>query len=177
MVSSKEVEQQLKSVKRNKATGLDDLKPGLIKDPAELISAPLVHLINLSLRTSTFPTDWKVAKVIPIHKSGAHSNPDHYRPISMLPVISKIIEKTIHRQLITFLDKNHLLTKFQFGFRPKLSSEYAAIILLDSIRNNVDKYKLFGAIFVNLSKAFDTVSHATLLDKLPLYGIEGKEIE
>ena len=93
-VSRHEVEQRLKPVKRKKATGLDDLPPGLIKDSAELISAPLAHLINLSLKTSIFPTDWKTAKVIPTHKSDAHSNPDNYRPISVLPVISKTIEKS-----------------------------------------------------------------------------------
>eukprot|EP00794_Sanderia_malayensis_P019561 gene19561-21491_t len=146
VVSRREVEQQLKSVKRNKATGLDDLPPGLIKDSAELISAPLTHLINLSLKTSIFPTDWKAAKVIPTHKSGVHSNPDNYRPISVLPVISKVIEKIIHRQLITYLGKNNLLTKSQFGFRPKLSTEYAVTILLDSIRVNVDKGMLSASI-------------------------------
>eukprot|EP00794_Sanderia_malayensis_P000814 gene814-110_t len=126
------------------------LKEGLIKDSA-LISAPLAHLINLSLKTSIFPTEWKAAKVIPTHKSGVHSNPDNYRPISVLPVISKVIEKIVHRQLITYLDKNNLLTKSQFGFRPKLSTEYAATILLDGIRVKVDKGRLVGAIFVDLS--------------------------
>eukprot|EP00794_Sanderia_malayensis_P000891 gene891-188_t len=150
VVSRHEVKQQLKSVKRHKATGLDDLPPGLIKDSA-LISAPLAHLINLSLKTSIFPTEWKAAKVIPTHKSGVHSNPDNYRPISVLPVISKVIEKIVHRQLITYLDKNNLLTKSQFGFRPKLSTEYAATILLDGIRVKVDKGRLVGAIFVDLS--------------------------
>ena len=159
-VSRHEVEQQLKSVKRNKATGLADLPSGLINDSAELISAPLEQLVNWSLKTSIFPTDWKTAKVIPTHKSSAHFNPDNYRPNSVLPVISKIIEKIIHHQLISFLDKNHVLTNFQCGFRPKLSTEYAATILLDSIRDNVDKGRMVGAVFLDLSKAFDTVRHA-----------------
>ena len=95
----------------------------------------------------------------------------------MLPVISKIIEKIIHQQLIPFLDKSHLITNFQFGFRPKLSTEYAATILLDSIRDNVDKGRLVGVIFVDLSKAFNTVSHAMSLEKLPIYGVQDNELE
>ena len=165
------VEQQLKSVKRNKATALDDLPPGLIKDSAELISAALAHLINFSLKTGIFLTERKTAKVIPTHKSNS------YRPISVLPVISKIIEKIIYHPLTTFLDKCQLITNFQYGFRPKLSTEYATTILLDSIRDNVNKGRLVGAIFVDLSKAFDTVSHAMLLDKLPIDGFQGKELK
>ena len=86
-VSKQQVERELKSIKRNKATGLDDLPPGLLKDSAEVISAPLTHLINISLMTSTFPADWKEAKVIPIHKSGVRSKCENYRPISVLPVL------------------------------------------------------------------------------------------
>ena len=104
-VSKFEVERNLKSIKRSKATGLDDLPPGLLKDSAELIAAPLTHLVNLSLATNIFPADWKNAKIIPVYKSGTHSNLDNYRPISILPVLSKIIEKIVHRQLMSFLDK------------------------------------------------------------------------
>ena len=78
MVSKFEVEHKLKSIKHSKVTGLDDLPPGLLKDSAELIAAPLTHLINLSLTTNIFPADWKNAKIIPIHKSGRHSNLDNY---------------------------------------------------------------------------------------------------
>ena len=100
---------------------------------------------------------------------------DNYRPISILPVMSKIIEKAIHLQLVKFLDQNSLLSEFQFGFRPKLSTDLAAIHMFDNIRESVDSGKLVGAVFIDLSKAFDTVSHSTLLEKLPQYGIEGIE--
>ena len=165
------------AIKRSKATGLDDLPPGLLKDSAEMIAAPLTHLINLSLSTNIFPADWENAKIIPIHKSGTYSNLDNYRPISILPVLSKIIEKIVHRQLISFLDRNSLLSQFQFGFRRGLSTELAATLLLDNIRREVDSGKLVGAVFIDLSKAFDTISHAMLLGKLSRYGISDGELE
>ena len=174
-VSQLEVMRILKSIKCNKATGLDDLPPCLMKNSVAILSAPLAHVINLSITTGIFPMDLKKAKIIPVHKSGPFSILDNYRPILILPVISKIIEKAIHRQLVTYLDQNSLLSHFQFGFRPKLSIELAATHLLDNIRKSFDDGKLVGAIFIDLSKAIDTISHSKLLEKLPKYGIDGKE--
>ena len=121
--------------------------------------------------------DWKVAKVMPIHKSEPFSNFDNYRPISILPVLSKIIEKNLHSRVMSFLNKNHLLAQSQFGFRPNLSTEYAVTILLDDIRKNVDKGNLIGAVFADLTKEFDTLSHATLFEKVSQYGIKGNGLE
>ena len=175
-VSKLEVERELRSIKRTKSTGIDNLPPGLLKDAACLISAPLAHLINLSLQTGIFPTDMKIANIVPVHKSGSFSSFDNYRPISVLPVLSKVIEKLVQRQLMEFLDKNKLLSKFQFGFRRRLSKELAATCLLDEIRKSVDQGKLVGATFIDHSKAFDTISHSNLLQKLPQYGIKEGEL-
>ena len=141
-----------------------------------MISVPLSHIINLSLETGNFPQQWKVAKISPLLKSGSTTNFDNYRPISVLSIVSKVIEKIVQKQLMNFLDENKLLSTRQFGFRAKMSTELAATLLLDDVRKNVDKGKLVGAVFIDLSKAFDTISHSKVLTKLPSYGIDGKEL-
>ena len=104
------------------------------------------------------------------------TNLDNYRPISVLPILSKLLEKFVHKQLIDHLEKNCMLFNFQFGFRSKRSTELAVTLLTDHIRKEADKGSLTGAIFIDLSKAFDTVSHSSLLNKLPSFGIHGIEL-
>ena len=125
-VSSMEVERQLRSLKRKKSVGFDSLPLGLIKNARSVIAFPLTYLINLSLETGIFPAEWKIAKIIPIHKCGSYLCFDHYRPISTLPVFSKVIEKRIHHQLLKFLEDNKLISTCQFGFRPSMSTRRPA---------------------------------------------------
>ena len=103
-VSKIYVEKELKSMKRGKAAGHDDIPHGMLKDAASEIAKPLCYLINLSLQTGIVPAEWKIAKVTPIHKSGSTSNLDNYRPISILPVLSKILERAVHKQLSDYLE-------------------------------------------------------------------------
>ena len=110
-----------------------------------------------------------------MHKSGSQSSLDNYRPISILPVISKIAEKLVYQQLIQYLESNKLLSKSQFGFRQNRSTEMATTIFTDDIRQYVDKGNLVGAVFIDLRKAFDTISHSLLLHKLQSYGIYESE--
>ena len=167
-ISSEFVMNQLKLFKRNKSTGADNLPSGLLKDCRQYIAQPLCHIFNLSIETSCFPDLWKIARIVPIYKSGSLDKPDSYRPISVLPAVSKILEKAVHQQLIDFLSDEDLLSKFQFGYRPQRSTTQAAILLTDDIRREVDKGNLVGTVFIDLSKAFDSLSHAVLLMKLDM---------
>ena len=176
-VSASFVEEEIRNFKRHKSTGLDELPPGLLKDCAASLSIPIAHIVNLSLESSIVPTDWKIAVIRPIFKSGSPSSPDNYRPISILPVLSKILERAVHTQLINYLEENELLSACQFGYRKGRSTELAASLFLDNARKDIDNGYLVGAVFLDISKAFDTIGHGVLLSKLPLYGIEGNELQ
>ena len=166
------VEKELKSLKRKSAAGWDDLPPCMLKDCARVISGPLTHPINLSLTSGTVPNDWKIAKVTPIHKSSSIDDYNNFRPISVLPLLSKILERAVHIQFIQYIESNNILSKYQFGYRKKRSTELATILLADNIRKEIDSRKLVGAIFVDLSKAFDALSHSVLLEKLKSNGVD-----
>ncbi len=176
-VSVPTVMKHLKSLNRKKATGLDDIPPCLLKDGARHIVKPLAHIINRSLATGIVPTEFKCGKIIPIYKSGNQTDIDNYRPITILPAISKVLEKCVYNQTISYLEKNKLLSNQQFGFRKNHSTELAATLFLDNIRKEMDSGKLCGAVFVDLCKAFDTISHSSIVCKLSEYGIIDAEKE
>ena len=167
---------QLKKLSRKKVTGLDNLPAGLLKDSTNIIVKPRTHIINLSLNTATFPTIWKSAKVVPVHKSRNKDFQANYRPISILLILSKIMERAVYSQLLSYLEDNNLLTSHQYGYCNKRSTSHAATKFVDDVRRDMDNGLMVGAVFIELSRAFDTLGHATLMTKQKMYGICGQEI-
>jgi len=168
-----EVSKLLTSLKSSKSCGHDNLNGILLKKIKGPIALPLANIINTSISTGTMPDALKIAKVIPIYKSGAQSDLGNYRPISLLPVLSKVFEKVIYKRLYTFLNTNKILYESQYGFRSKHSTVYAVSELIEDIleghKNNEDTL----AVFIDLSKAFDTLNHDILIHKMANYGIRG----
>ena len=158
------------------SSGCDGISTKLLKVIAPVIIKPLTLLINQVLNTGTFPDKLKIAKVIPIFKKGDPSLFENYRPISLLPAISKVLEKIIALQLSSYFEKNKLLFDNQYGFRPKHSTEHAALELIDRITNKMDTNEIPLNIFLDLSKAFDTLDHSILLNKLKYYGLKGSTL-
>ena len=133
-------------------------------------------MINHVFYTGIFPERLKLAKVIPVFKKGDSKSINNYRPISLLPVISKVLEQIIVNQLSQYFEENKLFHDNQYGFRTGLSTEYATIELTDRILSNMDRNEIPFSIFLDLSKAFDTLYHTILLKQLKHYGIDGKAL-
>ena len=139
------------------------------------IAPILAHLINKSLSTGIFLTSEKIAKVIPAYKSESKSSMNNYRPISVLPIMSKVFERIVHTQLSKYLEKHKLLSNNQYGFRNRRSTQQAVTILTDSVALSIDELKYTGAVFLDLRKAFDMVDHERLLLKLDSFGVSATE--
>ena len=150
----------------SKAPGIDNIASIFLKDGTEVICQPITQLINLSIKLSSFPEAAKTAKVKPLFKKGSRLDPKNYRPISLLPILSKIFERVVHDQTQGFLEENRLFYKFQSGFRKNHSTNFSLSYLSDKISSGFDAGKFTGMILIDLQKAFDTIDHSVLITKL-----------
>lgn len=172
-----EVETIIKSLKTECSIGWDDISTQVIKQNMKHLIAPITHICNLSFKTAVFPKALKKSVILPIYKNGDKSSVTNYRPISILPVLSKILERLMNNRLVKYLEKYDLLASNQYGFRRGRSTSDAVSNLNDYIVKALDQGEKCLAIFLDLSKAFDTVSVPLLLQKLERLGVRDKQLK
>ena len=168
-----EIYNELRSLNCNKACGPDLLPSRLLKLGAEFIAPSLTHLFQLSFSSGKLPLDWISANVVPIHKKGDKHLTNNYRPISLTSIVVKIMERIIHHQLVHALEHHNLVSDCQFGFRSKRSTVSLLLQAVHDWAGSLDRRNSTHCLFLDLTKAFDSVSHSRLLLKLEALGITG----
>ena len=169
-----EIIKEINNFDCKKSPGYDDISVKFLQAAKNLVAKPLMLIFNKAITTGQYPDALKIAKVIPLFKKGETTLITNYRPISLLSLLNKIFEKLLYRRLYKFLVKHNVLYKYQFGFRKGYSTTMALIEIVNNIKTAIDNNKFVCGIFLDLTKAFDTVDHQILLDKLHHYGVRGQ---
>ena len=167
----------IESLKTKSSCGDDGLSTKLLKEIKNEICSSITLIVNQMITTGIFPDSLKIAKIIPIFKKGDIEIIENYRPISILPAISKIFEKILSLQIHEYFQSKHLYYEHQYGFIKNRSTEQAALELIDRVITEIDKGEIPFNIYIDLSKAFDTLDHAILMDKLYYYGVQGTSLD
>lgn len=171
---------------KSKAPGIDEIDGKIIKENKDILALPISYAINVSLATGIFPDKLKTASINPVYKTGSgplteeydpKTDVYNYRPISILTALSKLFEKVIVKQFTEFLNENHAFNNCQFGFRNKHNTSHAIINLLELLSDAIENNEYTLTIFLDLKKAFDTVDHQILLQKLEHYGFRGTSLK
>ena len=172
-VVESDVLEELLKLNHRKSAGPDGLSLKLIKACSYSLYIPLTYIFNKSISSATYPQAFKLAKLIPLYKAEKRCDPSNYRPISLLNCFDKIFEKLINKQLKEYLRKNDLLYEYQYSFREGYSTDLALLVFNDYLKKEIDKGNYVLTLFIDLKKAFDTVNHLILTQKLDYYGIRG----
>lgn len=171
---SNEVKEMIQNLKNGGAPGDDGIKVELLKNIKEEIAEPIMILVNKCFESGRFPRQFKVGIIRPIHKSGEENIISNYRPICLISNVAKILEKILKTRIVKFLEKKKILSENQYGFREGKSTEDAIRRLVERVYSWLDSGKTGLCVFIDLEKAFDTISHGKLLDKLYRYGFRGR---
>ena len=167
-----ELSAALQRMGTSKASGADGITIGMIRTTFSVVGPHILHVVNSCITRCELPTSWRAASVVPLHKGGNVHDPSNYRPISILPVLSKLCERVVCSQLMAYLLSHNLLCSEQYGFRPGLSTEAALLDTVTYITDNIDGGRVTSLVTADTSKAFDSVEHGRLLEKLGWYGID-----
>ncbi|PNF26089.1 hypothetical protein B7P43_G04923 [Cryptotermes secundus] len=171
--TEKEVVDIIKTLGNKKSTGIDDIPEFIIKKCHSQLANALTYIINLSFSSGYFPDQLKIAKVKPLYKKGCTATVDNYRPVSLISVFSKIIEKIMHRRLLSFINKYSIINNKQHGFCKGKSTHTAITEFTKMVYKALDEKEASIGLFLDLSKAFDLVDHDILLRKMARMGIRG----
>lgn len=176
-VTCTEVQRIIMAMPSNKSPGPDKINMRVIKDCLPIILGPLTHIINCSLMTGMFPDLWKISEVIPLLKDGDHEVASNNRPLSLLVVVSKVCEKVALNQFSSYLTENKRISSHQSGNRRFHSTETLNILVSDTMLDAIDKKNVTALVLLDLSKAFDSVSHSILLHKLSCIGASSDSVK
>ena len=170
-VLDKDVERVIKGFSSNEAPGYDRVSAPVPKDSLPVILPSITSIMKYSFHTGTYAGAWKIVEVTPILKSGNSEDPCNDRPTSLLPILSKVSERLAHGQFVDYLTANKILAKTQSGNRKLFSTETALLCVTDDLLQGIDDKKISALVLLDMSKAFDSIRHDMLLQKLQALGV------